>query len=409
MSQCYFDDIETQFFPSPPPTALIDDDCVFVGVEQGEPSTVLKREKRPRSPSVELLCSSVWSSDPADDTLPFIRGYAGSASVADGDLSLAGAGNTTPASPSAAPASCDEVIAVFRSREKEGDTVFKGDPKNKKKTKIKRTKEVLSTVPPAKYWCFTAYPQQGKSAEEWGDYVFNGIKLRCKRVAMQIERCPETDRLHIQGCLEATSKLRWSEFKLDRSIHWEKCNGTWNDNFAYCTKEDTRAGRTWLKGCYVSAAIRTIAEEDMMPWQTNLLTIMRGEPDDRTVHWIYSTVGRVGKSSFAKFCCVHEPGVMVANGKATDILSQIVQYKDANGSFPRTIIMNLPRSTEGHVSYTALEQMKDGLAMSSKYEGGQIVMNPCHVFVFANTGPETFKMSEDRFRTLCLDDILDEE
>lgn len=95
-------------------------------------------------------------------------------------------------------------------------------------------------------------------------------------------------------------------------------------------------------------------------------------------------------------------GVMVANGKAADILAQVMLVKEATGCWPRIVIMNLPRCNEGHISYQALEQLKDGLAMSTKYEGGQMCMNPPHVVVFANTPPEYDKMSSDRFQVMNL-------
>lgn len=46
-------------------------------------------------------------------------------------------------------------------------------------------------------------------------------------------------------------------------------------------------------------------------------------------------------------------------------------------------IMNLPRSAEGKVSYNAIEQVKDGLTSSSKYEGGFKIFNPPHKFLFS--------------------------
>jgi len=269
--------------------------------------------------------------------------------------------------------------------------------------RVERTDLPVRRVNQSKSWCFTAYPQGGKTAEEWGDHIYKVISPRCVRVAMQIEKCPETDKIHIQGCLEGSNRLRWSEFKLDKSIHWEQCKGTWAENFQYCSKEETRAGKQWFKGCLPTQQVRVLADSQLRNWQIALLDVMATVADDRTIHWIWSQRGGVGKSSFAKYCAVKVPGTMVANGKAADILNQVVMYKESFGNFPTTIIMNLPRCTEGHVSYTALEQLKDGLAMSSKYEGGQIIMNPAHVFVFANQEPEWRKMSDDRFKVVCLD------
>ena len=352
--------------------SLDSDSVEFLRTEMGPPPVYAPRVKRERSPDQEEV----------------IEGGA-AANVVGGSAQARGGNTNEEAAPPPPRAAQTE------------------EPSKKKQKKVKKKSDgaVVPQGTQAKYWCFTAHPQDGKTAEEWGEMIFNGIKMRCKKVAMQIERCPETGKRHIQGCLEGNNKLRWTEFKLHKSIHWEQCKGTWSDNFSYCTKEDTRDGRNWLKGCMIAQEIKILKEEQLTEWQTDLLSIMDTEADDRTVYWIWSTHGGVGKSSFAKYCAVTRPGVMVANGKATDILAQVVTYKDTTGVFPSIIIMNLPRCTEGHVSYMALEQMKDGLAMSSKYEGGQIIMNPAHVFVFANTPPDMTKMSEDRFKIICLDDM----
>jgi len=299
-----------------------------------------------------------------------------------------------------------------RASQKRKDVVEEEKDNNKKQ---KKDGSVIPRGNAAKYWCFTAHFDEGmtvEQVEEKGHQLFAILAKKCKKIAMQVEKCPETGRLHIQGCIEAETKLRWTEFQLNKKMnlfpHFEKQEGTWAQNVEYCTKEDTRVGRMWLKGVMVNKKVKVLREDQLRPWQTQCLEVMTEEADDRTVWWIWSTNGGVGKSSFAKYCAVTLQGVMVANGKACDILAQVVQYRDSNGFWPRIIIMNLPRCCEGHVSYMALEQMKDGLGMSSKYEGGQIIMDPAHCFVFANTPPDYTKMSNDRFKVICLDDFEDQ-
>lgn len=54
-----------------------------------------------------------------------------------------------------------------------------------------------------------------------------------------IERCPKSDKLHLQGYCELSKALRGSYLqKLWKSkFHYEKCKGSVEDNFNYCSKE----------------------------------------------------------------------------------------------------------------------------------------------------------------------------
>ena len=159
-----------------------------------------------------------------------------------------------------------------------------------------------------------------------------------------------------------------------------------------------------MKGCYARKEVKTIKEDEFLPWQKKAIDILREEADDRKIYWFYSKAGGVGKTAFAKYCLVHEEGVMIADGSAKDIMNQVDMYMKNTGNPPRAVMFNLCRSVEDHVSYKAMEALKDGIGMNGKYEGGQIVMNPCHVFVLANCYPDATKMSDDRFVITCLDD-----
>ncbi len=52
---------------------------------------------------------------------------------------------------------------------------------------------------------------------------------------------------------------------------------------------------------------------------------------------------------------------------------------------------------EDYVSYQALEEIKDGIFFSGKYEGGMKIFNSPHVICFANFSPAEHKLSGDRW------------
>ena len=64
---------------------------------------------------------------------------------------------------------------------------------------------------------------------------------------------------------------------------------------------------------------------------------------------------------------------------------------------PRCLHFQFSTHIRGAVSYNAIEQLKDGLVFSSKYEGGVKMFNPPHVIIFANWLPDVKTLSEDRW------------
>jgi hypothetical protein len=52
------------------------------------------------------------------------------------------------------------------------------------------------------------------------------------------------------------------------------------------------------------------------------------------------------------------------------------------------VICDVPRAAGNFVNYGALEQVKNGLFFSSKYESEMAVFNPPHVICFANSKPK---------------------
>jgi len=57
----------------------------------------------------------------------------------------------------------------------------------------------------------------------------------------QLERCPETGRLHLQGYAHMKNQMKLAEVKcIHGTAHWEPCKGNPSQNEAYCGKEASR-------------------------------------------------------------------------------------------------------------------------------------------------------------------------
>lgn len=101
----------------------------------------------------------------------------------------------------------------------------------------------------ARAWVFTSYVT-GLVSELSNKEIDNG-RPRLRYLVFQQEKCPNTDRLHIQGYAQFKDPVRRSAFQRwlgDLTCHVEKANGTAEQNRAYCTKEETRSNGPWEIG-----------------------------------------------------------------------------------------------------------------------------------------------------------------
>jgi len=266
------------------------------------------------------------------------------------------------------------------------------DSSNSSKKKSGNTRQIS----PAKHWFLTH-----------NNYTKECIKLLCasssiKRYCFQ-EEMSESGTPHLQGHFEFTRKIRPVGFFKGTPLqkaHWEK---TQNRLAAihYCSKLDTRNGQTYKKGFPKSVfrKPKCITQDMLYPWQKHIVDECQQIPDDRTINWYYENKGNVGKSAMVKYLCIHE-NAMLISGKGADIKYQIASAE----FFPDIIVYDIPRTAEGYVNYTALEEIKNGIFSSPKYESKMVIMPTPHVYCFANFEPNLTTMSQDRWNLINLED-----
>jgi len=81
---------------------------------------------------------------------------------------------------------------------------------------------------------------------------------------------------------------------------------------------------------------------------------------------------------------------------------QMAKYIEEHKEAPDIMVIDVPRSMLDYVSYPGIEELKNGVCCSSKYESTSLRFNPPHVIVFANAPPDYDKMSMDRWRVTKL-------
>lgn len=144
--------------------------------------------------------------------------------------------------------------------------------------------------------------------------------------------------------------------------------------------------------------------EMFLPWQKRIWYEIHKIPDNRTIHWIYDEVGNNGKTQFMKYCgsAIRDKVMWLEpNGTVRDMLHVINYNINSNGWRGNTFIINLARSATTssdmpHV-YKLIENLKDGIIFSTKYEGGQLLMPSPHIIVLSNTMPDIHRLSIDRW------------
>ncbi len=172
----------------------------------------------------------------------------------------------------------------------------------------------------------------------------------------------------------------------------------------YCSKLDTRVDGPWSHGFpeIPSEPLDILKYEDLYVWQKQVWDMCNEEPDNRKIYWYFDPEGCAGKTQLCK-SLVYYHNAFIFGGKSRDIASRVCQMPGS----PKLCVMNVSRTHEKFVSYEALEQLKDGMLQSGKYEGGQKIFNSPHVLVMANFEPEWSAMTKDRWAVYKLQKVGD--
>jgi len=222
------------------------------------------------------------------------------------------------------------------------------------------------------------------------------------------EEVGEQGTSHLQGYFALKrKKLVKDIFKAHQGWHCKVLKYFRNDPtyqwaVNYCLKDKTRKveGRTWCQGVVREETLKTHLQNH--PWQMELISELDTEPNPRKILWYVDQKGGLGKSCLTKYLCATR-GALVLCGKASDMKFGIVNFKKCSGVSPRIIIIDLPRTFDNsHLSYSGIEEIKNGCFFSNKYEGGMCLFNNPHVVVFSNQKPDLKNLTTDRWdiRTL---------
>lgn len=134
-------------------------------------------------------------------------------------------------------------------------------------------------------------------------------------------------------------------------------------------------------------AIKNIIDEELLHTNT------------RQINWIYDPIGGIGKTDLAKYYITHTDTYLITGGKQADIL---YAYKGEP-----LIIYDLARTYADNIEhiFTTIENLKNGVYLSTKYESEQRIYKVPTIVILANFLPDQSKLSQDRWNILHTEHI----
>lgn len=251
----------------------------------------------------------------------------------------------------------------------------------------------------ARAYCFTLNNYTDNEKKEMEQYFYNSEYLFGEEIG-------ESGTPHLQGCVRFPNPVSFEKLKKQfPRAHWEKCKN-WKASIAYCKKDGIVHSNIKEENTLESVINKHMTHKytniTWKQWQLDILKLIETVPDDRTINWIYESRGCAGKTFLAKYI-VWKYNAVIVNGKQSDIFNGIKSFIDGQKKFMDIVIIDIPRTNQNYVCYGTMEKLKDGLFYSGKYEGGQILMPPIHLIVFANFHPDKSTMSEDRWNVVLIE------
>lgn len=289
-------------------------------------------------------------------------------------------------------------------------------------------------------WCFTL----NNWTEEEHVSIIDFCNTLCKYAVVGKET-GEAGTPHLQGfiILNRSQRLSFVRGRCSLRAHWEIARGTSQQAADYCKKENDyteigelaqRGRRTdidefkdWLASCGSLPSRTQIAQQfpslylrysrrlvelaellyprgrlvdgELWPWQQQLSDALAADPDDRTIIFNIDTEGNKGKSWFCRWMLSEKPDdvQILSIGKRDDIAHVVDVTKSI-------FLFDVPRGSMEYLQYGVLEQLKNRVVFSPKYDSTtKILTKTPHVVVMCNEQPDMNALSGDRYQIINME------
>lgn len=247
----------------------------------------------------------------------------------------------------------------------------------------------------AKSWFFTYNNYMEADIQIILD-VFDKI---CDKYIMEREAGSLEETPHLQGVIFLKEKMRWSEFKLMKEIHWMLTKNE-KKSVKYCQKEYHWDGnQLWSKGIKLIDR-RNLEIPVFNSWVRYIEEVVKSQIcDKRLVHWFWSDKGHFGKTENMKYLNDRYGAILISAPNTANNMMNLVYNNIKDTDKVNSIIISLPRSFKSTTElYTGLETIKDGIVSNLKsYKNGTLCFVRPHIFIFANWRPKSEALSSDRW------------
>lgn len=251
-----------------------------------------------------------------------------------------------------------------------------------------------------KFWKVNYHLDDAESFESVFLRLKNSIVPICAEYIFAEEYGSSKNTRHIEGGF-ITREDRKRRTAIQSLFKFSDCQKSqkrnWNALIKYCSKENNTIIKS--DNVKIDKPITKLTYDMLRPNQKELVDNFKEYEDPlfgRKVYWYWEPNGNWGKSIVCKYFIDNEDAIMV-QGKNNDILFGISEYVKEHGNSPKIVIIDVPRCNNGHVSYSAIESIKNGCFFNGKYESGMCRFDSPHVIVFANEPPDCKMLSDDRW------------
>lgn len=236
--------------------------------------------------------------------------------------------------------------------------------------------------------------------EDYED-IYIWSKTNCKKFIIGKE-VGESGTKHLQIYMEVNKRMRITEFKNIKCLykcHIEVAKGSEEDNIKYCSKD---GDFIHSDNVYIEEKLDIITE--LKDWQKELLDLLINCKSKRYIYWIYEHKGGCGKSEFVKYLIYNYNALLCGGGKKADVINIIFNNKSyMTKTGLKLILFDIPRCNHGCISWNAIEEIKNGIIINTKFETGTFICNNPTICIFSNDEPDYSKLSNDRWRVYFIE------
>jgi len=211
------------------------------------------------------------------------------------------------------------------------------------------------------------YTQKDNEYKTWGEFIVQGQRTDIDKVYLDIEENGLNE-------LEISRKYPREHAKYHRAIikkiHMERASiqleSLDNEFSDWCLRE----------------------------WQEKAL-IRLFKQKNRKITWVVDIEGNKGKSTLCRFLRWKYNAFSVRNGKSSDIAYAY--------DYQKIVVFDFTREQQERVNYQIIENFKDEMLFSPKYESQTKMFEFCQLIVFSNFQPDIKMLSKDRWDIMLLD------